>query len=74
MCLDYWWVNAVTKNVAHSIPHTQDCLDAVAGATVFSTMDITAAYHKIPVAEEDIPKMAIITKYGLHECKTMPFI
>ena len=27
-------------------------------------MDITAAYHQIPVAEEDIPKTAFITKYG----------
>ena len=36
-------------------------------------MDITAAYHQIPVAEEDIPKTAFITKYGLYEFKTMPF-
>ena len=73
MCLDYRRLNAVTKDVAYSIPHTQDCLDAVAGATLFSTMDITAAYHQIPVAKEDIPKMAFITKYGLYEFITMPF-
>ena len=36
-------------------------------------MDITAAYHQIPVAKEDIPKTAFITKYGLYEFKTMPF-
>ena len=35
----------------------------------FLTMDITAAYHQIPVAEEDIPKTAFITKYGLYEFK-----
>ena len=56
-----------------SIPHTQDCLDALAGAIIFLTMDITAAYHQIPVTEEDIPKTAFITKYGLYEFKTMSF-
>ena len=73
MCLDYQQLNAITKDVAYPIPHTQDCLDAVARATIFSTMDITAACHQIPVAEEDIPKTAFITKYGLYEFKTMPF-
>ena len=32
------------------LPNTQDCMDAVAGATIFSMMDITAAHHQIPVA------------------------
>ena len=73
MCLDYHQLNAVTKDVAYPIPHTQDCLDAVAGATLFPAMDITAAYHQILVAKEDIPKTAFITKYGLYEFKTMPF-
>ena len=73
MCLDYCRLNAVTRDVVYPIPHTQDCLDAVAGATLFLTMDIMAAYHQIPVAKEDIPKMAFITKYGLYEFKTMPF-
>ena len=45
MCLDYQWLNAVTKDVAYPIPHTHDCLDTVAGATIFSTIDMTAAYH-----------------------------
>ena len=72
MCLDYWRLNAVTKNVAYPISQNQDCLDTVAGVTVFSTMDIiTAAYHQIPVAEEDIPKTAFFTKYGLYEFKTL---
>ena len=73
MCLDYQWLNTVIKDVAYPIPCIQDCLDAVAGANIFSTMDITAAYHQIPVAEEDIPKTAFITKYGLYEFKIMPF-
>ena len=73
MCLDYRRLNAVTRDVTYTIPHTQDCLDVVAGATLFLTMDIMAAYYQIPVAKEDIPKMAFIIKYGLYKFKTMPF-
>ena len=51
----------------------QDCLDAVAGATSFSTSDITSAYNQIPVRKEDIPKTAFVSKYGLHESTTMCF-
>ena len=73
ICLDYCQLNAVTRYVAYPIPHTQDCLDAVAGTTLFLTKDITGPYHQIPVAKEDILETAFITKYGLYELKTMPF-
>ena len=63
-CLDYPRLNAVTEGMAYPNPHMQDCLDAVAGSGLFSVMDITATYHHIPVAVEDIPMTAFITKYG----------
>ena len=58
---------------AFPLPRTQDCFDAVAGATVFSSMDITSAYNQIPIREQYIAKMAFVTKYGLYEITTMPF-
>ncbi len=72
-CVDYRAVNAVTKKDAFPLPRTEDCLDAVAGATIFSTMDITSAYNQIPVRPEDIPKTAFVSKYGLFEYRTMAF-
>ena len=71
-CIDYRAVNKVTKMDNFPIPRTRDCLDAVAGAKLFSTFDVTSSYHQIPVKEEDIPKTAFITKYGLYEHCTMP--
>ena len=63
----------MTVKDAFPIPRVQDCLDTVAGAVLFSTMDITAAYNQIPVRQEDIPKTAFCSRYGLMEFVTMPF-
>ena len=70
-CIDYRAVNKLTQMDNFPIPRTRDCLDAVADAKLFSTFDVTSPYHQIPVREEDIPKTAFITKYGLYEHCTM---
>ena len=72
-CVDYRQLNKITENDAFPIPRTQDCLDALAGSIYFSSMDITSAYHQIPVREEDIPKTAFCSKYGLWEWTRLPF-
>lgn len=72
-CVDYRRLNAVTIKDAFPLPRIQDCLDTVAGATIFSTFDLTSGYHQIPVRSEDIHKTAFVTKYGLFEFQTMPF-
>ena len=72
-CIDYRRVNSVTKRDAFPLPRTEDCLDAVAGAKLFTTLDITSAYNQIPVKAEDIPKTAFVTRNGLFEYVRMPF-
>lgn len=59
-CIDYRKVNDVTKNDAFPLPRIQDCLDAVAGASIFSTFDLTSGYHQVPVKKSDVPKTAFI--------------
>jgi hypothetical protein len=34
---------------------------------------LTAWYHQVPVKEEDIPKTAFVTRYGLYAFSRMPF-
>ena len=70
--IDYRGLNAVTQVPVSNQPKTQDCIDALAMVKYFSLGDSSAAYHQIRMKEEDIPKTAFITKFGLYEWVTLP--
>ena len=67
-CVDYRRINAVTVKDAFPLPRIQDCLDTVAGATLFNTFDLTSSYHQIPVRSQDIPKTAFLDCLSFVPC------
>ncbi|WVZ97434.1 hypothetical protein U9M48_042973 [Paspalum notatum var. saurae] len=54
-------------------PHIDILFNQLAGARVFSKIDLRSRYYQIKIREEDIPKTAFSTRYGLYEYFVMSF-
>ena len=65
MCVDYRRLYSVTKFDCVPLPRLDETLDAFAGATVFSSLDLAMSYHQVPVKPSDVEKTAFITHVGL---------
>lgn len=72
ICTDFRWLNARTLKDAHPLPHQSDCLAALGGNCLFSTMDLTSGFFNIPMHEDDKKYTAFTTPLGLHEYNRMP--
>ncbi|WVZ89929.1 hypothetical protein U9M48_036274 [Paspalum notatum var. saurae] len=73
LCVDYRPLNAVTVKNKYPLPHIDILFDQLAGAKVFSKIDLRSSYYQIKIREDDIPKAAFSTRYGLYEYLVMSF-
>jgi hypothetical protein len=71
--VDYQPLNVVTIKIKYPLPHIDILFDQLAGAQVFSKIDLCSGYHQIKIRAEDIPKAAFMTIYGLYEYLFMSF-
>ena len=73
-CVDYRRLNAVTCKDAHPLPRVDDCLDALSGSRVFSTLDCASGYWQVELKPEDREKTAFSTNEKKFQFKVMPFV
>jgi hypothetical protein len=73
LCVNYHPLNAVTIKNKYPLPLIDILFDQLAGAKVFSKINLRSSYHQIKIKPCDIPKTAFSTKYGLYEYLVMSF-
>ena len=63
LVVDYRPLNEVTVKNKYPLPDINILFDQLAGAKVFSKINLRLGYHQIRVREEDIPKTAFSTRF-----------
>lgn len=58
----------------YPLPNIKDFTANLRGTTIFSTVNLTKAYHQLPMAEEDLFKTALTTIFGLLKFTHMFFV
>ncbi|XP_061115069.1 uncharacterized protein LOC133139508 [Conger conger] len=72
-CVDFRRLNGVTKRDAYSFPRVDESLDAVAGSSWFTSLDLRSGYWQVPLTPDARPKTAFVTHGGLWQFKVLPF-
>jgi hypothetical protein len=73
LCVDYHPLNVVTIKDKYPLPCIDLLFDQLAGAQVFSKIDLRSGYHQIKICAKDIPKTTFTTRYVLFKYLVMSF-
>ena len=73
MCVDYRPLNVVTVKNKYPLPRIDTLFNQLAGAKVFSNIDLRSGYHQIKIRPHYILKTTFSTRYGLYEYLVMSF-
>ena len=73
LCVDYRFLNSVTKDDAFPLPVIDELLNKVTNAQLFSTLDLKSGYHQVAVDKESQEKTAFSVNDKLFHFCTLPF-
>ena len=73
LCVDYRNLNKLTILNKYPLPLMDTLRDRIAGAKVFTKLDLKDRYHLIRIRKGDEHKTAFRTRYRQYEYQVMPF-
>ena len=73
LVIDYRALNKVTRKFTWPMPKVEDIFSKLNGMNYFSTLDLRAGYHHIPLDKSSIPKTAFNSPFGKYEYVKVPF-
>ena len=73
LVIDYCTLNKVTRKFTWPVPKVEDIISKLNGARYFSTLDLRAGYHHIPLDKSSIPKTTFNSPIGKYEYIKVPF-
>lgn len=73
LCIDFRALNKITIKNKYPLLLIEDCFDRLAGAKIFTKLDLKQGYYHVRIATRDEGKVNYVTKYGLYEFMVIPF-
>ena len=73
LVIDYRALIKVTRKFTWPIPKVEDIFSKLNGSTYFTTLDLHAGYHHIPLDKSSIPKTAFNSPFRKYEYVKVPF-
>lgn len=71
--IDYRKLNSFTSKQYYILPTIEELLGRLGRSMIFTSLDLTKAFHQIPLAEKDQEKSAFTTPFGRYCFLRAPF-
>ncbi|KAG1302226.1 hypothetical protein G6F64_011112 [Rhizopus arrhizus] len=73
LVVNYQALNSITVKDGYPLPHIEEVLDSLGGATYFSTLDAASGFWQVEMHPNSVEKTGFVTKFGTYEFNVMPF-
>ena len=71
-CIVFRQLNEISVKDTQPIPRIDSCLEALAGSSWFTTLDMRSGFFQVKIREKDATKTNFIVRSGSYKFKVMP--